>query len=339
MKAILVTSLIALSTSTAHAFDLTNGSFETGDFTGWTVIDSPMPFIPMQVSSGFGSPGFGFFTHEVTDGNFGMVMGFESLAAPVVMSISQVATINAQRPNLKFTYRAAWDMFNFAGSTLPREGYLRVRTLGSSTVVYEQRFLRANAQTLRTDTGDRDRDYDLSAFAGQTLEVALEWEIPEPSTGPGFLQIDEIRFEGQPIGTNYCTAVANSTGVPAEFSASGTNTVAQNNLVLECSDVPGNSFSFFLTSMTQGVSMNPGGSQGTLCLSGAIGRYVGAGQIQNSGPAGVVSLAVDLAQHPTPTGLIGVQAGETWNFQCWYRDAVGGSATSNFSDGFEMLFN
>ena len=38
-------------------------------------------------------------------------------------------------------------------------------------------------------------------------------------------------------------------------------------------------------------------------------------------------------------GLVAVQPGETWSFQAWYRDTVGGSATSNFSDGLEITFN
>ncbi len=33
-----------------------------------------------------------------------------------------------------------------------------------------------------------------------------------------------------------------------------------------------------------GFVASPNGSQGNLCLAGSIGRYVGAGQIQNSGP-------------------------------------------------------
>ena len=97
-------------------------------------------------------------------------------------------------------------------------------------------------------------------------------------------------------------------------------------------------FGFFLTSTTQGLVMNPGGSQGNLCLSGAIGRYVGAGQIQNSGAAGGFQLAIDLTQHPTPAGLVQVTAGQTWNFTCWHRDAIGGVATSNFTDGLSLVF-
>jgi hypothetical protein len=140
-------------------------------------------------------------------------------------------------------------------------------------------------------------------------------------------------------GSNYCTANANSTGVGASMSASGSNSASANDLVLEANDLPVNSFGFFLTSQTQGFVANPGGSQGNLCLGGAIGRYVGTGQIQNSGATGSIGLAIDNTQVPQPTGLVAVAAGETWNFQAWHRDAVGGSATSNFTDGYEITFN
>jgi hypothetical protein len=33
-----------------------------------------------------------------------------------------------------------------------------------------------------------------------------------------------------------------------------------------------------------------------------------------------------------------VQVGETRNFQCWYRDAIGGIATSNFTNGLSIVF-
>jgi len=130
----------------------------------------------------------------------------------------------------------------------------------------------------------------------------------------------------------------NSTGVPAEIIAIGNPVAAGNNVTLEASDLPLNSFGFFLTSQTQGFVANPGGSQGNLCLGGGIGRYVGPGQIQNSGTGGTISLALDLTLTPQPTGFVSVSAGETWNYQAWYRDAVGGSAVSNFTNGTELVF-
>ena len=86
------------------------------------------------------------------------------------------------------------------------------------------------------------------------------------------------------------------------------------------------------------MAVGPGGSQGILCLTGAVGRYVGPGQIQFSGAVRMMRLPIDLQSMPTPTGLTSASAGQTWHFQTWYRDTVGGTATSNFSDAVSVMF-
>ncbi len=139
-------------------------------------------------------------------------------------------------------------------------------------------------------------------------------------------------------GTNYCMANTNSTGLTASISAAGSSVASHNNVTLTTSDLPNNSFGFFLVSTSQGFVPNPGGSSGNLCLGGAIGRYVGPGQIQNSGQTGEVSLQLDLTMVPQPPGAVSIIAGDTFNWTTWYRDAVGGVATSNFSDGLSILF-
>ena len=147
-----------------------------------------------------------------------------------------------------------------------------------------------------------------------------------PGTGPSF-------------GTSYCgPAVTNSSGAPAEISVTGTPVVSLNDFSLVCSSMPANSFGFFLVSQTQGFVANPGGSQGNLCLGGAIGRYVGPGQILNSGAAGEITLAADLTQIPSPTGFIAASPGDVFNFATWFRDSSMGMATSNFSQGIEVTF-
>ncbi len=143
---------------------------------------------------------------------------------------------------------------------------------------------------------------------------------------------------GGNVGSAYCTANQNSTGAIANTTGSGSDVAADNNLTLSTSSLPANSFAFYLASTTQGFAANPGGSQGNLCLSGSIGRYVGPGQIQQANPAGTISLVLDLTQIPQPTGFVTAISGDTWNFQAWYRDAVGGSATSNFTDGLSVTF-
>jgi hypothetical protein len=122
------------------------------------------------------------------------------------------------------------------------------------------------------------------------------------------------------------------------MSSTGSAHVAANDLVLVVSDMPLNAFGYFLTSRTQGFVQNPGGSQGNLCLGGSIGRYVGPGQVQSSGAAGAISLALDLTRTPTPTGFVAVQVGEVWSFTAWFRDSLGGVAVSNFADGYEVMF-
>ena len=143
---------------------------------------------------------------------------------------------------------------------------------------------------------------------------------------------------GGGVGTTYCAANTNSTGAIANMGGAGSDVAADNNLTLNTSNLPANSFAFYLAGQVQGFAANPGGSQGNLCLSGSIGRYVGPGQIQQANAAGTISLAIDLTQVPQPTGFVSAAAGDTWNFQAWYRDAIGGSATSNFTDGLSVTF-
>ncbi|MEZ6015512.1 MAG: hypothetical protein R3F49_10385 [Planctomycetota bacterium] len=139
------------------------------------------------------------------------------------------------------------------------------------------------------------------------------------------------------VGARYCTpATPNSTGAAATIEARGNLLAASNDLDLKALDLPQNSFGYFLTSRTTGALVGAGGSQGTLCLGGNIGRYVGSGQIQNSGAAGSFGLVLDLTQTPTPTGLVPVAAGETWHFTAWFRDSVSGTSTSNFTDAVSL---
>ena len=140
-----------------------------------------------------------------------------------------------------------------------------------------------------------------------------------------------------PIGQNYCgPANFNSTGQSAVISALGSVNASDNSVTLIASLLPLNVFGYYLNSDVQGFTPFPPGSQGNLCLAGGIGRH--AKQIGNSGPAGELVIDVDLTALPRPNGTHSVAAGETWNFQCWFRDNQGGP-TSNFTDGIEIVFN
>jgi len=133
-------------------------------------------------------------------------------------------------------------------------------------------------------------------------------------------------------------SAASAQGPDVVIRATGSLDATTNDVRLEPSSLPLNSFGFFLTSRAQSMISQPGGSQGVHCLGGSIGRYVGPGQIKNSGATGVFSLVLNLAATPTPIGFAQVATGETWNFQSWHRDAVGGVATSNFTNAVQLDF-
>lgn len=140
------------------------------------------------------------------------------------------------------------------------------------------------------------------------------------------------------IGTNYCgPAVPNSSGRSARVAATGAALASELQFRVAAHDLPNLQAGYFVASQTQGFTMNPGGSSGNLCLGGAIARL--QSQVQNTSSVGYMDIEVDTTSIPLPTGPGMILAGETWNWQCWFRDVVGGSNTSNFSDAVSVTFN
>ncbi|MEZ6015492.1 MAG: hypothetical protein R3F49_10285 [Planctomycetota bacterium] len=137
------------------------------------------------------------------------------------------------------------------------------------------------------------------------------------------------------VGTSYCNANPNSTGLAGVITAVGSNVAAVNQLDLYASQLPNSAFGYFIVSPFQAFVPNAGGAQGNLCVGLSTGRF--RSQLGNTGFDGLLSVHVDLTSLPQPNGSVAVQAGETWNFQCWHRDA-NPSATSNFSAGYSITF-
>ena len=128
---------------------------------------------------------------------------------------------------------------------------------------------------------------------------------------------------------------------PGVIAAHGQTAASANDLSLAATQLPHGQFGYFLAGRTQGFFPAAGGSQGNLCLGGAIGRLNDTPQILNSGATGTFSLLLDLTMMPLPSGFTTVVAGDTWNFQAWFRDTdpPTGNATSNFTDGLSVLFD
>ncbi|MCP3914451.1 MAG: hypothetical protein GY711_02715 [bacterium] len=131
------------------------------------------------------------------------------------------------------------------------------------------------------------------------------------------------------IGVNYCgPAVPNSSGFSGRIAAIGSNSVAANDLCLLAHHLPNTQFGYFIVSATPGLFMPPQ-SLGFVCLAGNIGRYNTLPILV--GPMDSVNMPQVVPVNP-PVPLL---PGQTWNFQCWYRD-VGN--TNNFTDAVRISF-
>ncbi len=211
---------------------------------------------------------------------------------------------------------------------------------GSPNAVFREReFLFREGDTVDID-GDGVPDpgntvYFIPGGVGQLAytEEGTVWVVAQLDT-PSMGQPWALLAVGEVFGRPYCTSQPTSAGVGARIQAVGSPVVTENSLRLRCVDMPLNAFGYFLCSRTQGFAVGPGGSQGDLCLTGSVGRF--NGQIVNSAGIGALEIPVNLHAWPQPTGVIGAVAGESWNFQCWFRDA-NPTVTSNFSDGIEVV--
>ncbi|MCP3914015.1 MAG: hypothetical protein GY711_00485 [bacterium] len=174
-------------------------------------------------------------------------------------------------------------------------------------------------------------------FALYVFEVGSDPALGGPNTTVDFLLVPLIDA-GSPIGTAYCSPnELNSTGQPGSLLAHGSTVVADQNVALFASSLPSNQFGYFLSSPTQGFIAHPGGSIGNFCLG--VGDFLGRynGMVQNTGPVGQAALVLDLTAVPIAIapGSIAIQAGDTWNWQMWYRD-IGN--TNNFTDAVSITF-
>lgn len=170
-------------------------------------------------------------------------------------------------------------------------------------------------------------------FEGATYNLAAD------INADGIIDAADLAFfGGTSVGTSYCgPAAPNSSGVGATISGEGSATALGNDLTLRASDLPVNTLVLGVTSQTQDFVPSAGGSSGNLCLGGSIGRFVS--QAGSSGASGTFDIALDLTSFPQPMGSVSVLAGDTWNFQAWFRDQMGGASTSNFTDGLTVTFN
>ncbi len=166
-----------------------------------------------------------------------------------------------------------------------------------------------------------------SAVVNDRLGVMAPGHTP----GDGYVAVFDL-----PMGERICSGVPNSTGFPAWIEVLGSKTASEGFVRLRAIGLPSGLAGLFLGAKATGFVANPGGSQGNLCLGGAIARFNQGGQYGTPGANGTFELALDTQNVPFSPG-VPILAGESWTFQFWYRD-LNASQTTNLSSAVEVLF-
>lgn len=177
------------------------------------------------------------------------------------------------------------------------------------------------------------------------FDPSLEWDSFPIDTFAGLLS----HTANCPLLSTICTATSNSNGTPASITATGNSVVSNNDLTLHITGLPlaGTTALVFNSQHATTVIMNPlsGGmsgvpSDGNICIGGGnFGRhYLDIW----SGMTGSFDLALDLQDLPYPQApgdySAAVLAGQTWYWQCWYRDNALGAGRNNFTDAIGVTF-
>ncbi len=167
-----------------------------------------------------------------------------------------------------------------------------------------------------------------------TIDVGVHWTwfdsgnqvSADAPLYPGFNHREFLIFRfdmGDGLGDKFCTATVNSTGAPADISASGSASSGAGNLTLTAAPIPNQSTIFFHGANQTQVPFG----NGFLCTTGIVRGVVAPG-VGNS--------ANYTYDNSDPQHSLIAFAGTTRHFQNWFRDPMGGGALFNTSNAISI---
>ncbi|MFT7670339.1 MAG: hypothetical protein ACI8X5_003047 [Planctomycetota bacterium] len=166
------------------------------------------------------------------------------------------------------------------------------------------------------------------AFSGDLAEVLVFDRVLSTVELADMADYLENKWFCQAPST-YCITAPNSNGPGALIQFSGSNQVSNNDLILGVTGAASSVSGLFFFGPNQ-IQIPFG--DGFRCVGGPVNRLPVA--ITNA--SGAASYAVDLT-NPSLSSF-GISAGQSWNFQFWFRDPPGTLAPFNLSDGLHISF-
>lgn len=215
--AIAATTLgLTVMASSASAVELiTNGGFETGDFTGWTTSGLP-------VGGGCDGPDWTVFSsgdqfslpicspagNTVIDGQFAAYTGFDG-SGPISYTLEQNLTLPSVVTSAALSWSEAFIFDIFAA-----DGQSRIFSIDLFDATGTTQLASLNEQSFPagtlSDSGNFGEDYisffeDVTAAtqlaAGQDVIFRITAFVPEVFTGPAGFALDSVSFDVETVET------------------------------------------------------------------------------------------------------------------------------------------
>lgn len=178
---------------------LTNGSFETGGFTGWATVTTDTPYLPWAVTGSGSGGGFGIQLTAPQDGAFVAWNGFDGNGPMEFQLYQDVVIPNAVTATLSWMHRVQWDFRLGETATLERLFDVEIRNPTTNAILGNPFSFSTGTQTTNPtgDTGWLTTSADLSSFAGSTIRLFFRERVPQSDTGPAQLEFDAISLTAE----------------------------------------------------------------------------------------------------------------------------------------------
>ncbi len=198
-------------------------------------------------------------------------------------------------------------------------------TNGWADIFIHDRLIGANELVSVDSSGRQGNDHSYGpSISGDGRYVAF-WSWASNLVGGDTNGVlDVFLRDRERIGTKYCTSTVNSTGSPADLSASGSASSGTGDLMLTSAPVPNQNGIFFHGNHPNQVPFG----NGFLCMTGGITR----------GPVvmGLANVATYTYDNSDAKHSLTAFIGSTRYFQHWFRDPAAGGAFFNTSNAVSI---
>lgn len=209
-----VAAALMLTVRSISATELiTNGGFETGNFTGWTATNATNPWMNWAVSPA-GAGGNFVPVPVITSPREGVRDAWEGIAcnAGAAFTLDQLITIPAaSTASITWRHRYQMNLSGFCGttgSTACGNAVYAVQILNTSNVLLQTLYTVTTASSTNTDTGWQYNLRNLSAYAGQTIKIRFMTTVSITWAGPGQLEVDAVSVQTPGVVTAATASIA-----------------------------------------------------------------------------------------------------------------------------------